>query len=75
MGVTIFDYEEAELKKTLIERSNQVIMGVTADKLPGVARYTIANCDQISILVMDKNLNSNIVELFAETSLKIVMTD
>lgn len=73
MGVTIFDYEEAEFKKVLIQRSNQVIMGVTADKLPGVARYTIASCDQISILVMDKSLNPNIVELFADTSIKIVM--
>lgn len=73
MGVTIFDYEEAEFKKVLIERSNQVIMGVTADKLLGVARYTIASCDQISIVVMDKSLAPKAAELFADMSLKIVM--
>lgn len=75
MGVTIFDYEEAEFKKALIERSNQVIMGVTADKLPGVARYTIASCEQISILVMDESLNKETEKLFADTSLKMIMAN
>ncbi|MGG4607184.1 DeoR/GlpR family DNA-binding transcription regulator [Providencia sp. Me31A] len=74
MGVTIFDYEEAEFKKALIERSNQVIMGVTVDKLPGVARYTIASCEQISVLVMDGELNKGKANLFENSSLKIVLT-
>ncbi len=75
MGITIFDYEEAEFKKTLIEQSNQIIMGVTIDKLPGVARYVIADCDQLSILVMDKRTPTDITTLFDDSSVRILLTD
>ncbi|EPJ0398515.1 DeoR/GlpR family DNA-binding transcription regulator [Providencia rettgeri] len=71
MGVSIFDYEESKFKKILFERSNQVIMGVTADKLPGVARYKIANCEQISILVMTTELNKQTTDLFTNMAIKI----
>lgn len=75
MGVTIFDYEESEFKKALIARSNQVIMGVTTDKLPGVARYNIASCEQISILVMDAKLNKEMANLLGNTSIKMVLAE
>ncbi|MGO2333811.1 DeoR/GlpR family DNA-binding transcription regulator [Providencia sp.] len=75
IGISIFDYEEAEFKKVLIEQSSQVIMGLTVDKLPGVARYTIADCDQLSILVMDKQLPKEIIQLFDNNSVKILFSD
>ncbi|MDD9340514.1 MAG: DeoR/GlpR family DNA-binding transcription regulator [Providencia heimbachae] len=75
IGITIFDYEEAEFKKVLIEQSNQIIMGVTMDKLPGVARYAIADCDQLSVLVMDKRTPVDVTTLFDGSSVRILLTD
>lgn len=72
IGVTIFDYEEAEFKRALIEQSNQVIMGITSDKLPGAARYVIADCQQISILVLDRQISNDLHQLFAQTDMQIL---
>lgn len=38
-------------------------MGVTADKLPGVARYVIADCKQLSMLVIDKPMKADLNRL------------
>lgn len=72
IGVTIFDYEEAEFKKALIEQSNQVIMGITADKLPGAARYLVASCQQISILVVNKHIPNDLHQLLVKTDMQIL---
>lgn len=72
IGITIFDFEEAAFKKVLIEQSNQIIMGVTADKLPGVARYVIADCEQLSVLVIDKPMAADLNQLFDEKPMRIL---
>ncbi|EKT63025.1 DeoR/GlpR family DNA-binding transcription regulator [Providencia burhodogranariea] len=72
IGITIFDFEEAEFKKALIRQSNQIIMGVTADKLPGVARYVIADCEQLSVLVIDKPMTADLNQLFDEKLMRVL---
>lgn len=47
-------------------------MGVTADKLPGVARYVIADCKQLSMLVIDKPMKADLNRLFDEKSMRIL---
>ena len=52
-GLTGFEYEDCEFKKAAIARSEQIIVGLTAEKIPGVARFLVASCEEIDILVIE----------------------
>ena len=52
-GLTVFDYEEAEFKRALARQSGEVIVAMTADKIPSIARYTVMPCADISLLVVE----------------------
>ncbi|ORM79932.1 hypothetical protein HA43_01540 [Pantoea eucrina] len=52
-GLTGFEYEDCEFKKAAIARSEQIIVGLTAEKIPGVARFLVAGCEEIDILVIE----------------------
>lgn len=74
-GITLFDYVEAEFKKALIAQSSQIIMGVTADKIPGVARYTAASCEQLSILVLSQHVPDATINLFDANAIRIELAN
>jgi len=74
IGITVFDYEEAEFKKAVIAQSNQVIMGSTVDKFPAVARYTVADFNQLTVLVIDSDYVQKVNDLFGNRSVKIIAT-
>jgi DeoR/GlpR family transcriptional regulator of sugar metabolism len=50
MGLTALDAEEAELKRCMIEQSNQLWVPVTMDKIGTVAPYKIADASAIGKL-------------------------
>ncbi|WP_437612452.1 DeoR/GlpR family DNA-binding transcription regulator [Erwinia sp. V71] len=70
-GLTVFDYEDAGFKRALVQRSNEIIVALTADKMPGVARYAVASCEDISTLVAVKALAEEKVGVFAEKKIRI----
>ena len=70
-GLTVFDYEDAEFKRVLVKQSDEVIVGLTLDKIPAIARYTVASCDEITSLVVEKRLSANLISAFEQRDIKI----
>ena len=55
-GLTVFDYEDAEFKRGLVRQSNELIVVLTSDKIPSIARYKVVSCQEISILVVENDI-------------------
>ncbi|WP_312980445.1 DeoR/GlpR family DNA-binding transcription regulator [Atlantibacter sp.] len=56
-GLTGFDFADCEFKKAAIRQSNQTIVAMTANKIPGIARFTVARCSEIDVLVIEETLS------------------
>lgn len=63
-GLTGFDYADCEFKKAAIRQSNQTIVALTANKIPGIARFTVARCDEIDVLVVEETLSDEVRKAF-----------
>lgn len=50
-GLTAVYYEDACFKKEVLSQSNEVIAAVIADKMPQIARYKVAACEDIDVVV------------------------
>lgn len=72
MGLTGFDFADCEFKKAVIAQSNQTLVAMTTDKLPGVARFVVAASRDIDVLVVEKGMEKDIVEAFAAQDVRIV---
>ncbi len=70
-GLTVFDYEDAEFKKVLVKQSDEIIIGLTADKIPAIARYAVASCDEITSLVVENRLSASLISSFEQRDIKI----
>ncbi|WHQ73206.1 DeoR/GlpR family DNA-binding transcription regulator [Pantoea sp. Lij88] len=71
-GLTGFDYADCEFKKVAMAQSNQVIVGLTADKIPAVARFSVAKCCDISTLVVEEKLDKTLLEAFAAEEVTLI---
>lgn len=56
-GLSAVYYEDACFKKEVIAQSNEVIAAVIADKMLQVARYKVATCEDIDIVVVSHESN------------------
>ncbi|WP_065647507.1 DeoR/GlpR family DNA-binding transcription regulator [Pantoea eucrina] len=66
-GLTGFDFDDCEFKKAAIAQSDQVIVGLTSEKIPGVARFSVARCEEIDILVIEgKRAEETSINLLSE---------
>jgi DeoR/GlpR family transcriptional regulator of sugar metabolism len=72
MGLTGFDYADCEFKKAVIAQSNQVVVALTANKIPGVARYIVAASQQIDVLVVETDLNKVFHQAFRAENIEIL---
>lgn len=72
MGLTGFDFADCAFKKVAIAQSNQTIVALTADKLPGVARYVVAKSRDIDMLVVDAGIEKGVLDAFAAQDVCIV---
>lgn len=61
-GLTVFDYEDAEFKRALARQSNELIVVVTPDKVPSIARYKVVSCQEISILLTEPGIGQDKVD-------------
>ncbi|EJL90295.1 DeoR/GlpR family DNA-binding transcription regulator [Pantoea sp. GM01] len=71
-GLTGFDFADCEFKKAAIKQSNQTIVGLTADKIPAVARFTVAGCEQINVLVVEESLNKEFYNAFRDENITLI---
>lgn len=72
-GVSAFNYEDAEFKKALIARSNEIIVALTAEKFPAITRYCVASCDEISVLLVEEIRSKDKIAAFAGKDLTITL--
>jgi DeoR/GlpR family transcriptional regulator of sugar metabolism len=70
-GLTVFDYEEAEFKRALARQSGEVIVAMTADKIPSIARYTVMPCADISLLVVEHDMAKDRLAPFVERGMDV----
>ncbi len=71
-GLTGFNYADCEFKKVAMAQSNQVIVGLTADKIPAVARFSVAKCREISTLVVEEKLDKELLEAFEAEEITLI---
>lgn len=67
-GLSAVYYEDACFKKEVIAQSNEVIAAVIADKMLQVARYKVATCEDIDIIVVSQETK---IQGFENTNLQI----
>lgn len=67
-GLSAVYYDDACFKKEVITQSNEVIAAVIADKMQQVARYKVATCEDIDIIIASRDSK---IEGFEDFNLKI----
>ena len=67
-GLSAVYYDDACFKKEVITQSNEVIAAVIADKMQQVARYKVATCEDIDIIIASRDSK---IEGFEGFNLKI----
>ncbi|WP_027711908.1 DeoR/GlpR family DNA-binding transcription regulator [Dickeya chrysanthemi] len=70
-GLTVFDYEDAEFKRVAARKSNEVVVAMTSDKLPTIARYHVIPCDDITTLVVDATISPDKLGPFIDKKMTI----
>lgn len=63
-GLTAFDFADGEFKKVVIQQSQQVVVALTADKVPGIARYVVAKTADIDVMVVEESLSKDVFAAF-----------
>jgi len=67
-GLTAVYYEDACFKKEVLSQANEVVAAVIADKMPQIARYKVAPCEDIDIVVVSSLTNT---ESFSRTDVQL----
>ncbi|HGL6356513.1 TPA: DeoR/GlpR family DNA-binding transcription regulator [Citrobacter amalonaticus] len=70
-GLTGFDYSDCEFKRAVIRQCNETIVALTADKIPAVARYVVAQSSEIDVMVVEANISKAYCEAFREHDIRI----
>lgn len=71
LGLTGFDYADCEFKKAVIRQCSEIIVGLTSDKIPAVARYVVADSSQIDVLVIEQSVSKQYADVFRECDIQI----
>ena len=56
----------------MIGRSTQTIVALTADKLPGVARFVVAKSRDIDVLVVEEGMEQGVFDALTAQDVRIV---
>lgn len=67
-GLSAVDYDDACFKKEVIAQSNEVIAAVIADKMSQVARYKVAACEDIDVVIVSRETT---IQDFSDVTLRI----
>lgn len=71
-GLTAVYYEDASFKKEVLSQSSEVVAALTAEKMPQVARYKVASCDEIDVAVVSQQTN---ISDFSHSSMRIEIAE
>lgn len=70
-GLTGFDYADCEFKKAVIKQCSEIIVGLTSDKIPAVARFVVVESSAIDVLVVEENISREYRDAFSEHDIRI----
>ena len=70
-GIAAFDPEEAEFKRTMIERSERIVVALTNDKLATMAPFEVSPLARLDDIVVEADAPANKLEPFAASGLRI----
>lgn len=70
-GLTGYDYADCEFKKAVIQQSSENIVALTAEKMPGVARYVVAKSTDIDVIVTEENTVKEYVNAFKGLDIRV----
>jgi len=70
-GLTGFDYSDCEFKKAVIKQCSEIIVGLTSDKIPAVARFVVVESSAIDVLVVEENISREYRDAFSEHDIRI----
>ncbi|HBY1543745.1 TPA: decarboxylase, partial [Klebsiella aerogenes] len=70
-GLTGFDHADCEFKKAVIKQCSEIIVGLTSDKIPAVARFVVAESSAIDVLVVEENISRKYRDAFREHEIRI----
>ncbi|UAY94610.1 DeoR/GlpR family DNA-binding transcription regulator [Dickeya dadantii] len=74
-GLTVFDYEDAEFKRVAARSSNEIVVAMTSDKLPAIARYHVIPCEDITTLVVEQAIPTDKLAPFIHKKMSIRFAD
>jgi len=63
-GVSAFDEPEAEIKRAMVDRSAEIIVAATTEKLEATAPFHITSCASITHLVVESQANAKLLAKF-----------
>ena len=70
-GLGAFDAEDAEMKKTLIQRAGSVAVAVLNEKLESVAAHRVSEINSIADMVVEADAPSDAMMALSERGLRL----
>jgi DeoR/GlpR family transcriptional regulator of sugar metabolism len=70
-GLGVFDAEDAEMKRTLIQRAGSVAVAVLNEKLESVAAHRVSEIDSIADVVVEADAPADAMMALAERGLRL----
>lgn len=71
-GITALDYEEADVKRAMIEACSELIVVAAADKLGKVAPYHLASVERATYLVTERSVPDAILAAYRNRGVTVV---
>ena len=73
IGLTALDYEECQIKKSIVQASVDTIAVVSADKFGTVVPYTVCTLKEISHLVTEHGVSEDQLLPYRQAEIEIIM--
>lgn len=70
-GIAAFNSEDAQMKRTLIERSGSVAIALLNEKVSASAHFHVCNIDTVSDIVVEADIPKHVVTRFASRGLRV----
>lgn len=71
-GVTALQFEDAEFKRVLVERSHAVALAVTNEKLGTVAAHDVASLEELHVMAVEHDASKEMLAPFMASGLKVL---
>lgn len=71
VGVTAISFEEAELKRVMIENSATVVATTTSEKIGTATAFCVSPIDSIDHIVTDKSLSDSVLDAYVKAGVSV----